>query len=352
MPKIKFLHCCTKITDPVKDCLEEVPRRGGMYNWLFLFKGEILPYQYVDDFEKYDVIQVNMSAVDMNLIPEIRRKLGKSSSTMLVINNDYVAESWAGLGTHPLYYEQIQRLGDMVFGTEPYQTSCLIDGAFCMPHPHYVEVLKHVSIDEKDKESDSVAVMFHWWEGKTYLPALLIQKIKQQKRIFARIYGYREEYDDMKRWSKALWDERVTHLRYPDFIEHLLQNTIFIEPVQYHTYGRTTVDTAILGIPTVGSNRVFSMRKCFPYTSFDPVDIKGMTRAVLRLLEDEDFREKVVRKAKEQAEYFNYKNSKKRFLAALEMAQKGAHHLKNAFWVWDEKNEMFVSSKEVDLNAI
>jgi len=137
MSKLKYCHVVYKITNGMKAALDEVPRRSGMYNWMFLFKGEMVPINEVskDYLEKFDVVQVNLSPVDQVLVPEVRRILGNNSSTLLIANNDYVCEAWGKWGTHPLYYHQVQEVADAVFGTEPYQTSQLRDDAYCIPHP-------------------------------------------------------------------------------------------------------------------------------------------------------------------------------------------------------------------------
>jgi hypothetical protein len=79
---------------------------------------------------------------------------------------------------------------------------------------------------------------------------------------------------------------------------------------------------AAIGVPMVGSDRIESMRRCYPFTSHDPTDTKAMVNSLKKVLTDEKFRQKVIDYAKEACEYYNYKNSRERFLKALEESGK------------------------------
>ena len=71
--KLKFLHVNQRVSPDIQAAFNEKPRRSGMYNWMFAFGGDLRPFQFVKDHEwaEYDVVQVNMSPADMNLIPKI-----------------------------------------------------------------------------------------------------------------------------------------------------------------------------------------------------------------------------------------------------------------------------------------
>ena len=106
---MKYLNvlAAREIPEGIKHCLSEQPHRAGMYNWIFAHKGEIRTYwDAQDELEDYDVVHVNMSPMDMSIVPEIRRKLGRSSDTKLVINNDHVCEIWKKWDHNPYYYHQ------------------------------------------------------------------------------------------------------------------------------------------------------------------------------------------------------------------------------------------------------
>ena len=185
--------------------------------------------------------------------------------------------------------------------------------------------------------------MFHAWEGYLYNAAHVIQQPQEEIKINSRVYNYIETKDLTNRWTRAYFDELLPPMDYPTYIEHIQKNSIAYEPVTAHTYGRTAPDLAAVGIPTVGSNRVYSMQKCFPYTSVDPYDIKATKLIIKKLLTDNEFKEKVITTAKKNCEYFNYKNSKKRFLTAIDMVKNNEHHLKDSYWMWEK--DKFVPAK-------
>src|SRR3990167_7168802 len=100
-----------------------------------------------------------------------------------------------------------------------------------------------------------------------------------------------------------------------------MTNRFIFENCSYHTYGRTTVDTAALGVPTVGSNRVWSMRHCFPNMSFDPFDAKSIVDCMDKILQGGSWLDEQMDYAKESVEFFNYENSEKRYLEMVDYAR-------------------------------
>lgn len=319
MSGIKYLTVCNKFTPSMQECLKETPRRGGFFNWMFLFRGELSEFDAVDDFEKYDVVHVNGAPSDQILVQEIRNKLGKNSDTKIVFNNDHVCEVWDGFKVHPLHYLQAQRQADVVFGTEPYQTSNLIDGAVCMPHPHWTHMLKRWG---RTEVNDSIGFTYHWWESKSFLPGMWSRKLKQDGiKHKAKLYSYMPR-NDQNAWTKTQFDELLTGMDYPSYIESYIKNKVGVEYTGYHTYGRNSVDMAAIGMPMVGSDRVESMRRCFPMTAHDPCDGKAIVNTIKRLWTDDKFYQEVIDYSKEAVEYYNYKNAKERFMTALEDCDK------------------------------
>jgi len=327
MSKLKYLCVLHGLSAGVKSTLEEVPRRGGFYNWLFAFKGDIMPWKNIEAqgdaksfLERYDVVHLNMAPVDQLLIPEIRKALGKSSSTKFVINNDYVAEQWHKWNIHPKQYWHLQGMGDMVFGTEPCQVSHMIPRAKTIPHPHWIKMLKKMAPSETE---NSYGVLYHWWEGKTHSPAIFDFKLKKEfPKIESKFYAYREDVAEDKRWLRTFWDYKVPPMNFPEYIDDLMTNKFVYEPTNSHTYGRNSVDLAAIGIPMIGSDRVWSMKYCFPKTSHDPWRMDKTLNVARRILKESRFRQEVIDYAQDACEFFNYKNSKERFIAALEESEK------------------------------
>jgi hypothetical protein len=95
---------------------------------------------------------------------------------------------------------------------------------------------------------------------------------------------------------------------------------VVYDPFTFHSYSRTTVDTAAMGIPVVGSNRTQSIGICYPYTAVDPYDVKSARELIDKLLNDKEFYDLVVKTALENVEFYNHTNSKERYLLSLDDA--------------------------------
>ena len=316
--KIKYLSCCYKMSDSMKSALKEVPRRGGYYNWIFVHQGGIKPYRMVEDFEDYDVVSVNMSPIDQHLVPMIREKIPESSSILLVLNNDYVTECWPDWQQHPMEYLNVQKAGDAVFATEKYQTSFMRDDAYCMPHPHWIEGYKHIKPDYDNDDFD-VAAIYHWWEGGSYHMSQILERLRKEfPKLYTKLYAYMQARDKSAKWQKVMFDEHKPMMEYKDYINSLGKNRFVFENGPYHTYGRNSVDTAAMGIPTVGSNRIDSMRRCWGQTAHDPYDARSILNSMRKILTDKNFVQDILDKAKEESEYYNYQNSRERYMTMIE----------------------------------
>ena len=79
------------------------------------------------------------------------------------------------------------------------------------------------------------------------------------------------------------------------------------------------------------------MRRCFPNLICDPFNIKQTFEIAKRVLTDEKWTEEQIDIAKEACEFYNYANSKARFLAALNIAKFNGGNLfyKNVRWNGD-----------------
>jgi len=317
---MKFVNviAAKEIPDNIARTLQEQPARSGQYNWLQVFKGEIQCFDQIKErLDDYDVITVNMAPSDHALIPEIRARL-RSSSTRLVVNNDYVTECWPKWDINPDSYRHLQAMGDMVFTTEAHQASWMIPGTFTMPHPTNTGVLKHFGTDFKD---DAIASIFHWWHGDPY-HAYQACKIAKDEFGIARskLYAYNESRDKLKRWNKTMFDTYVPIVPFPDYLQSIMGDKLVYDPNPYHTYGRNGVEFACTGTPVVGSNRVFSYNYLFPELTCDPFDLNDTMKKFSIVMNEEERTKQILADAAKKVEYFNYKNSKKRFTEALQIA--------------------------------
>lgn len=324
---IKFSHVIVgrNIPEHITKCLEEQPGRSGMYNWIFAHKGEINTFWSIKDrLDEFDQIQVNMSPIDFPMIAELRRRL-EGSSTKLILNNDYVCECWQDWKVDPLRYDQLQRMGDMVFGTEAHQVSNMINGAFTIPHPTNTEVIKKLGTN---KQVNGAGYIYHWWAPQSLLGSRTMDLVKKRFGLDrTSIYGYtRPERDNMAQWHGIMFDKDIGMHPFPEFAQLIQQERVLYDPNPCHTYGRNGVELACFKKPVVGSNRVFSYSKLMPELTCDPFNNKDILDRFKLALGGSEKMDKILDRAYEEVEYFNYKNSLKRWKEACDTAfDRGGH---------------------------
>lgn len=299
--------------------LDEELTRTGLYQWLNVFKGEVRFPRDVLDYNAYDIVQVNMSAQDLHLVGNIREQLGENSKTKLVLNNDYTTELWGKSFDYlPTMTRELQH-PDMLYGTEYFQTTALSElsgrKCFVMPHPADVKRLKSLAPLPK---KDIISAVWRRYDNHSYIPSLAIRN----HGLTTQLIGFDKKYDPRVYLTTTLYDYTFAGTNYFDFCDQLRESKIVYDPFTYHSYSRTTVDTAALGVAVVGSNRTQSMNICYPYTTVDPYDVKTARELIRKLIEDKEFYKKVVTTAFEKVEFYNHINSKERYLLALQEALK------------------------------
>lgn len=317
---MKYLLPVNKMKDEIIQLFSEKPMRSGCYNWVEIFKGHIASYNDVkDNLEDYDVIHINLCPADWWIALDAGRKL-KNSSTKLVLCNDHVSEFWHKWELDPMLYVQVQEMGDVVFGTEPYQTSQMIDRAFTMPHPSNIKDFK--TMKNKFKDSDKIGFICHSYDTTVIQRILFAKKLKDNLKCKTVLYNYVAGKGKERSISEYWFDEIFNQFEFPQWCMSLMRNKMMVELAEYHTYGRATVETAALGMPTIGTDRVFSMKHNFPKLCTDPLDHRAILDIAKKVWNDDKFRQEQVDYAYDACEYFNYENCKKRMLEALDKVRK------------------------------
>lgn len=309
---IKFLLCTNYIHQIL---LDEELTRTGLYQWLNVFRGEVKLPRDVDDYNKYDIIQVNLSGQDVHLIGDIREALKNNKHTKLVVNNDYTTEMWQQAFEYPSILKLELSFADMIFGTEYYQSTAISEvakrRAFIIPHPADVKRLKSLT---KPPKKDIISTIWRRYDKFSLIPSLCVR----DHGLVTQLIGYDKDLDPKPYTTTTYYDFVLQGTNYMDFCNQLAESRIVYDPFTWHSYSRTTVDTAALGVAVVGSNRTQSMNICYPYTICDPYDVHTARKLIRRLLDDKEFYDKVVNTALSNVEFYNHNNSKERYLLSLE----------------------------------
>jgi len=309
--EIKFLLMTNYIHQQL---LDEDVTRTGLYQWLNVFNGDVKYPRDVLDYSKYDIIQVNMSPQDLPLIQRVRKELGKNSKTKLVINNDFTEELWGTSYEFPEVLEKLLEDADMIFGTEYNQASGLSELAqrrvYVIPHPADIKRLKAISPIPK---KDIISTIWRRYDRFSYVPSLVVRN----HGLTTQLIGYDKDKDPKVYMTTALYDYVLAGTNYFEFCDQLRESKIVYDPFTFTSYSRTTVDTAALGIPVVGTDRTQSMQICYPYTCVSPYDVAKSRKLIERVMNDEEFRDLVIATAKRNCEFYNHVNSRERYLVAL-----------------------------------
>lgn len=304
-----------------EDCL-----RTGLYSWIPAFDGEVKLFKDMEkeEFKNYDVIQVNLSGQDVHLLGEIRQILDDTgaTNTKLVANNDYTVELWQSSFDHLPTLRREIGYADMIFGTEPNQVNTLEvlmrRKVYLITHPCFTKRLKTL---RPKNNKDVISVVSHRYDNYNGIPSLAVENLGPKTRLI----GYDSSSDKFKFVTSTRYNQILEASNYFDFCEQLMESKVVVDPFTLTSQSRVGWDCAALGVPLVGSNRNYSVMKCFPKTAVPPFDIKAMREMTKKLLNDDKFRQEVIDYAREAVEYVSYENSTKKYLKALEQGSQQVH---------------------------
>jgi len=295
--------------------LDEELARTGLYQWVNVFNGEVKYPREVVDYNDYDIVQVNMSAQDIPLLANIKESLKKDSKTKLVLNNDYTSEMWGGAFPSPETIRRESKDADMIFGTEYFQVSALsemmLKKVYVIPHPADIKRLKSLAVLPK---KDIITTIWRRYDNHWYVPSLVVRN----HGMTTYLIGYDKSLNPKTWLTTTMFDFVFDGTNYFDFCDQMRQSKIVYDPFTFHSYNRSIVDCAALGVVVVGSNRTQSINTLYPFTAVDPYDVVAARRLIERLIEDKEFYNKVATYALEHSEVYNHKNSMEKYLLALE----------------------------------
>lgn len=282
----------------------------GCYQWIKLWDGDCKNYSDVKDkLEDYDVVQVNLDPMDIQMLPDIKERL-KNSSTILIGNHDHAPELWNQSIEHPYSFKHMVNCCDGIFATTPTAKNLmehLLDRKIPMiPHPCETHLLKRFGVASK---FNHISIVHHRYDNNVLMPWIHLHK---QKKALSLV-GYMAKEDPRTRNTQCLYDNIIPYMPFSDFIKLLKESYWVYDSYNGYSYGRIGCDTACLQVPLVGCDKVYSHQKLYPFTSVDQYDVKKINEIFTKLTNDGEFYQKVIDYAYEKVEYFNWKNSKQRY---------------------------------------
>lgn len=313
---MKLKYCFTAY-NTFKSIIKDRPWITGCYQWIRVFNGDVVDYKFLEDPEKYDVIQVNLDTTDCRIVSDLKRRL-RDSSTIVVANQDYAPE------IHHRAFEMYEDIhgaiydADRVFATSPsaqgiYSSMAPDKQIWLNPHPCETHVIKKLGSWIKNEWA---IIVYSRYNGDVTIPLIAMEN----SGIEFGLVGYLENSDIHAKRTKSSFKTIVNNMAYRDILKMIKEAEMGVfTPVSY-SYGRVPCDFAALGTPLICSDKLYSAQKCFPLTSVDPYDTKRMTELALAL-KQESFREEVISLAEYNVEYFGHKACKERYMEMVEHGQ-------------------------------
>jgi len=326
---MKYLYLAYNLFDSV---LKNKPMMSGCYQWIRAFNGDAKNLkdlgqedsEILAKLEKYDVIMVNADGADCHLLSEIRSLLGWSSSTTLVLNQDYAPEIWTTAFQFPVEFKDAMMQADCVFATAPIARDLMQamvgdkkQVTLC-PHPVETHVLRKF---RSTYTSDHLAVFWHrYFGGETFVPYVVAQKCYRNVSLI----GYSESEDPNARRTKCTFKRIFPLMTFNDYIKVLHEAKFGFEPFRSYSFGRSTCDSAAVGLPVVGSESLFSMQVNYPMTCVDPYDVNKIRALFDRMNRDPTFYNDVKTTAQYNVDFFGHDACRERFTAMVEGYRKSA----------------------------
>ncbi|GAG15648.1 unnamed protein product, partial [marine sediment metagenome] len=181
---------------------------------------------------------------------------------------------------------------------------------YILPHPTNVERLR-TKVNKEKKQY--IAVVWRRYDRFAHIPFLSAKDLGIQTVLI----GYDRKQDPNWHLTESLYDHVVYHTNYDNYLKILSEALIVYNPYTLHSYDRLAVDVAAMGVVSVGSDRTWAMKMCYPDTICDPFDVRTTKEILKKVLSDKDFYDKVSNYAYDKVEYFNQENAKLRLLNSI-----------------------------------
>lgn len=320
-PKLKYCLIGDDRGPNVIDPKKENAQLSGLYLWSRTFEvhgsgGEIRPLWRREELEDFDIIHVNYTPSNTQLPTVLRQELGENSSTKIVINVDldvrYWGVNWPRYIT--LMINEI-KMADVVFHVEP-------KGAEILEHiiekkvnvlEHPVDVSNIYDYMKKDREP-IIGTIFHRYFPNTIIPYTTQKKVPLRRVLF----GFQQINRKNIVANAGMFDQIIPIQPFRENINEMSKCLIGCDLYEGFTFGRTVVELAALGVPTVCSSTMAASNKLFPFTSVDPYDVYGAEKLFFKLYNDEEFCNEVITYANQNCSQYSIKNSYTKFIEMME----------------------------------
>ena len=205
-------------------------------------------------------------------------------------------------------------MADAVFHVEPHGAEILehiIDKKVnVIPHP--VDVTNLYDYIRKEREP-IIGTIFHRYFPNPLIPFTAQKNIPLRKILF----GYQPVKNTRTVANAGMFDQIIPLKPFKENIIEVSKSLIGCDMYEGFTFGRSVVELAALGIPSVCSSTISASNKLFPLTSVDPFDVNSAEKLFFKLYEDEEFCNEVITYAHKECSQYSIKNSYTKFIEMM-----------------------------------
>jgi len=291
---------------------------GGFYNWHLAIGGDFNLFKAKQgSLEDWDILFIGMSKPELDgvVATRIREEIGWESKTKLVVCIDYAIELW-DRSFQPYLLEQELRQADMIFVSEPamkQSVKALINDSrpvHHIPHPTNVEPIKKMR-KEIELRSEEIVALIHRYDNNWLAPFMTTKDLPWNTHaIFLN--------GEMAPQFHAFFKYIKPGLEFMQYLEFASRKKVLVDSYhRIHTYGRSAVDCAAIGLPCVGSNWQWAQKFLWPNLTTEPSYLLDQKEIIIKLMEDDAFYKECLDYSDSKLDFFSYENRKNDFLDKL-----------------------------------
>lgn len=334
MKKISYCLCGDKTAEKSWEELKDGDLSlSGLWLWakaahLHGKKGDIRVIKRKHELEEYDSVAINLTPGNFALPQVMRDELGNSSSTKLIVNIDFEVDNWDGIWQYPPLLEKALDCADLVFHVEPVGAAVLeqVLGRKVHVLPHPVDLKGLDKIKQQDRDP-TIVTLYHRHTREIAIPYWAQKDVPLNRVLLGYIGG--------KVAASQMYDLALPYMKFGEAMQVLSKALIGYHVHHGYTGGRGVIECASLMVPCICSETIYASKICFPSLTCKPFDIKRQHDLMMKLIEDHEGAEQIVRYAWDAAEHFSLENSYKRLCEALEDEEEQSY-VKSCFF-WDDE---------------
>ena len=285
------------------------------YNWQNAFNGKIMHKRAALPLLKdgeFDIIHVILSKEDMDIVDDIRKRIGYNTRTKIIATIKKVELN--NLSFSIDFLNDLVLKTDLLFTSNRLSENLLLSSGF--KHKVYmisnpIEIDDFESVNFKNKRK-YISIIPDQDNINNSLLSFAIKNSGFKSKLFFN------SKNAIKSGPSSLYDKTVFYEDYGAFCRELSESKIILIFSNEYDLSSGIIQSVFMGIPVIAGYNVEIARKCYPLTTVhNMADIRKIRKIMDKLINDNDFHETVVRTAINNMKYYDYYNSRKRLLSIL-----------------------------------